>query len=347
MRHKLLIISSLLTVISINALIAAPAPEASLQWAERILQRASQPPVGTTQQLGLPGQDARTAQGAFQTLVTRYDPTSRAWVGLARSYALLGKYDDSIQAFQQALNLAPKDSAIQLDLQHAEVYAKVAHAAARNLPKEQTVIRVLPYPSKSGTSYWTILSANVNNQVKDRPVYTDVYLTTFSGSPSNFSQVWQATNVGQDSYVQGEFNDIQAYAIDVNGDGKLDLVVPEVLIGADWIPSYLSIYSWRDDQIVKLLGVKSQLQPAIVDLNGDGRYEVMTYYVIGKQMSHAEQPYWSDIYTYKNGNYQISDAQFPAQYNKVCSQINQTLKRYPTDPELKHYQSKCRQILKR
>lgn len=343
----LLSVISAIAALSISAAIAAPPPEASIQWAERMLTRASLPPTQPGH-VELPGRYARAAEAGFLTLANRYDLTSRAWVGLGRSQALLGQYDDSVRSFQQALNLSPNDQMIQTDLRRAEVYALVANGARKNLPKGQTILRVLQYPSATGGPYWSVLSANVNQQPNNpNPVYTNVYMTLFSGKPNAFTQVWQFENIGKDGYLNGEYNDVQAYAVDMTGDGKLDLIVPEVAIGADYVPSYFTAYSWQNGQMAKLIGVKSQLPVALVDINSDGRYEVKNYYVIGKQVPHVDQPYWSDIYAYRNGTYRMANALFPDQYKQVCAEINQTRRRYPNDPELRQYYVTCNQILRR
>jgi len=121
---------------------------ASVQWAERLLAHSSfqyQLSRGWGPQWNL-----RDAEAAFRHILAKYGKDNgRAWAGLARAQAGLGKYADAEDSCKQALLLLPGHTTLERELSQVSDQEAVAQAASTGLLKDETVLRALPYPVRS------------------------------------------------------------------------------------------------------------------------------------------------------------------------------------------------------
>ena len=329
--HALLLWAALVALATaINA--AGPVPTSSLRWAEGLLHRSSSPPTSWLYD-PMTRVCLRDAEYAFWRIVTNYDPSARACAGLARCQELQGKYEKAVRSFELAGPLGPST---HKELEEARLCVRLKSVASAQLPEEHTVLRVLRCPDQA--NHWLVLSSRLQKDDQNWPTYSDVRLTLFKGELELPRKLWQSAALGFPGNSDGRFNDLQAYILDLNGDGVQEVVIPEVAQGAWWSPSHIDIFAFRDGRMEKLLGASAYFPVDLRDLNNDGSYEVIvkTAYV-GWGLATAEMPVWFDIYAYKDGYYQLADWRFPRQYDEPCRKMRAALAKHPRDYGLLKY----------
>jgi tetratricopeptide (TPR) repeat protein len=320
---------------------AAKAPEKTVQWADRLLATANRPVSQWGSDCRLPW-DALDANGAYLHAILKYGRDARLYAGLARSQMLLGEYSNAVRNFQSSLKLSPRDKVLKKELDLAALSESVSKLAIESLPKGHKVIRALRYSDRKGL-VWLVLSAIHQKGPFDE--YSDIRLTVLQKRSNQLKKLWQSDELAR---AQLDYANIVSLSLeDITADGKPEILVPLTFIGASWTPSYLAVYKWQNGKMRKLLGVSSELALTISDFNHDGRYEINNWHVVGWNLCHAEQPYWIDIYAYKNGAYQLADADFPWRYRELAAYIKKCLKKYPNDWELLKYQGVIYQIQRR
>lgn len=315
-----------------------------LDHLERMLKTASLPPTDPNWP-GLPRTALRQSMDAFQAIITKYGPNGQIYMDMANAARQQGNYEAAMRLIEQALPLLKQPSVAQSALDDSRLLMQISEAASGHLPKGQTVLRVMSLPASGQHNSWVVLSANQQVKSEQYPTYRNVMLTLFRGTAQSLDKVWQSDKLGYPGYTNGEFNDLQLYLVDLNRDGIPEAVIPESLIGADWVPSFIDIFAWRAGRLTSILATNSEFPVRIQDLNHDGTYEVMAFHSIGWNLPRAARPLWADIYAYKNGAYKLSDEQFPDQYKDEVGQIKTALKGYPNDFQLHQYLGMTYQIL--
>lgn len=107
----------------------------------------------------------------------------------------------------------------------------------------------------------------------------------------------------------------------------------------------MEIFTLGKGVLINSFGVESNWPIWIQDINHDGRCEIGTYHEIGETMDHASQPVWMDIYAYKNGKYQLADADFPSEFRGWPVQLKQALHAHPGDPDILRHLGEAYAIL--
>lgn len=332
--------------------------ESSLDWADRILTKAMLPPTTTVESseatewpiTGAPRYDLRRAEFAYGGILAKYGPSVRAYVGLARSRMGQGRYATAVRSYQSALDLSPGAPKVRDELDLAQRSARVAASARTLLPKSHTVLRTLLFPVDRTRELWLVLSGRIDEASEDLVHAAtfdgaDFRLTLVEGTGTGVRSIRQSAQLGFPGNTEGEFNDVQLYVMDITGDGIPEVVIPEVFVGADWIPSHLDVFAWRDGRLFHALGVKSDMPVELRDIDGDGSYEAVNSHAIGRSLCHADQPLWTDIFAYRDGSYHIANDRFPGQFNRLRAEIRRLLRQHPSDPELLKYLGVAEQIL--
>ncbi|MCX6344306.1 MAG: hypothetical protein NT018_04440 [Armatimonadetes bacterium] len=332
----------ILVVIICSNAAAAKVPEKTLHWADRLLATANRPFSQWSGDCRRPW-DALDAKDAYLQAIKKYGRDARLLTGLARSQMLLGEYSDAVRNYQNALQLTPRDKKLNNELGLVVLSESVSKLAIESLPKSHKVIRALRYPDQKGM-VWFVLSA-VHQEGHFDDEYSDIRLTVFQKRSSQLKKLWQSDALHHSQLDSA--NIISLLLEDITADGEPDILVPAIFVGGSWAPSYLAVFRWHNGKMRKLLGVSSDLPLIISDFNHDGRYEINNWHVVGWNLSHAEQPYWTNIYAYKNDKYQLANGDFPRQYRELAADIKQRLKTYPNDWELLKYQGIICQIQRR
>jgi hypothetical protein len=156
--------------------------------------------------------------------------------------------------------------------------------------------------------------------------------------------MWQSDALRDPRLKAAAFDEVALYVDDLTGDGIPEAAVSKVFVGGSWQPSHLDVFAWRSHQLTKILGLRSSLPIWIEDIGHDGRYEIGNYSDIGWDMSHAEQPYWTDIYAYKRGQYVLANAPFPREFHGWIRRLRTVLKRHPGDFEILKYEGIVHEI---
>jgi len=342
---RMLIVFCLIGIFLVSVCCAnAKAPEASIKWAERWLAKAE-----FDRQSGQPYPaqwSLREAEQGFSSILTKYGADDgRAWAGLARSQAGLGKYDKSINSYKKALSLLPGHQNLQKELDVVLKQQAIAKAVSSQLPEGEEVLQAVPYPVPGEEGLWAVLTGKVVWDEELHPFWpniTDSRLTVFRGNPESLKELWNARilwHLGSE-----EINEVYLYIHDVTGDGIPEMVLPEIIFGGSWIPSHIDIFTWKSGRAVKLFGAIADESIIIKDLDNNGTYEVITDHAIGVSLAHYEQPRWQYTYAYKNGAYQLAEKDFPEVYRGLDKEIKARLKEYPDDYELLFYLGRLYEI---
>lgn len=316
-------------------------PAKSLRWAERLLKLAEKPITqwGTEY---WPNLDQAMAVDAYQELIRKYGYNVKAYQGLGRSFMLQGKYKEAVSAFNSISYRSPSATR---DFNLASSSLAASKAASKIIPKSLKVIRVAPYPIPGQKGIWAVLSGKWDIDKKTTPdmpyymTFNNLRIDLMKQINGNFVSIWHESNLGSKGYTDGEFSDVQLCLADLTKDGQQEIIIPGVFLGASWMPSHMDIFTWRSGKMIKLLGLGGHDPIIIKDLNHDGKYEVMNDFAIGWSPCHAEQPRWVDVYAYKNGTYQLADADFPWIYRDLAREIRTVLRHFPDDWQLLKYQA--------
>jgi tetratricopeptide (TPR) repeat protein len=282
----------------------------------------------------------------FYHAINKYGPNARAYQDLAESQNLLGKYDKSLISLEYAAKLNPSDLALRNKIRQAKRLLEVRDLASAGLPDNHVVLRVASSPYTRNSESWLVLSANETKDDQNWTTYTDVRLNVFNNIHGQMRSVYQSTTLGFPGFADGEFNHIRLFLVDLNGDGLKEIAIPMQKQGAWWSPSHLDIFGDRNDSLVHLIGMNSSFPVKVVDINKDGKYEMISESFIGADISHAEQPWWRDIYAWKNSTYQLANGDFPHAFDAMRSEIKGLLRRYPHDFDLWLYLGIVDQIQK-
>ncbi len=331
-----------LTLLAVS-LRAATVPASSLKHAENMLKTSSLPP-NDPDWPGLPRLALRQTMDAFQGIITKYGPNGRVFLDMSNVAMQEGDYLAALRLAEQAQPLLKSRSVTQRALEDAGLHMQIDDAASTKLPKDQFILRVMSLSAPGQRNLWVVLSAKQGSPVGDYPTYSNVLLSLFRGTQQNLTRVWRSDPLGYPGYTNGVYNDLQLYLVDMNHDGTPEAVIPMSSIGADWLPSYIDVYSLRAGRLVNILGANSEFPARITDLNHDQTYEVLTSHSIGWNIPRVAMPQWEDIYAYKNGAYRISNGDFAGEYKDTITQIRSALKSYPNDFELHQYLGMAYQI---
>ena len=346
MRIPILLLSLMISIFLIPMADCAPAPEASIQWAQRLVARTSLRNYPSSE--CLPQLDLREAEQGFIGMLSKYgSDNGRVWARLADCQTRLGKYDKAVKSYNRALVLLPGHETLQKKLTEVGRQLSISHATLPLLPPGKIILQTLPYAVPSSTDLWVVLSATLiedEETTSSWPTYTDCQITILKGRPDSLKRLWHSDVLGSKGYTDGEFNVIYLYAEDVTGDSIPDLVIPETYIGGSWIPSHIDIFTWKRNSLHHLLGAVSDYAPICKDLDNDGKIEVVVEHAVGRGLSHAEQPIWIDIYAFRNGTYQPANAYYPSEYYNLYRSFRRKLRENPDEYDLQYYLGRIYEI---
>lgn len=325
-----------LIVISAITPAQAAAPLKSILWAEKLQRYGNRPPtewgMGYWIQM-----DQEVALRAFQRIISKYGPDGRAYAGLARCQTELGDYRNALQSYRASQRLLPGHKAIRNEIGRIQEYLRVADYLKSHISKDSTVLQVKRWPVDQNQQLWACLSA-IKKPFDDYGwwEYSNIRLTIVSKQNGNFRLFWQSDKLGSSAF-DSDFNVVGLLVINLSGEKLPQIMIQKTIIGASAAPTHLDIFALRTGRIIKLIGASSELPFTYHDFDHNGRIEICGYHTIGYELCHAEQPYWTDVYSYKNGCYQLANGDFPKQYKELSREIRQALKKYPSDWELLKY----------
>ncbi len=264
-------------------------------------------------------------------------PDPDAWVRLGQCQMRLGKYEAAVRSFHQALNTLPGDDTAKAGYQRASDLVRVAKAVEPQLGAGQQVVHIHELKVENQNPLWTVLSAEVSEGPYFGREFCDARVTVFGEADERLTRLWQSDELRGFRNDGGPWDDLQLYVLDLTDDGRDEVVVAEVHVGASWMPSHLDAFAWQRNELVRLFAVDSEVPAWVEDLNDDHRYEIGNEYAIGWSLCHAGQPRWQDVYAYKKGRYVLSNEDFPDEFEGWVDKLRGVLEQSPDDPEILKY----------
>jgi tetratricopeptide (TPR) repeat protein len=306
--------------------------ERALRWAERKLKRVFQLPTRQASALS-----PKEAAEAFEAVLEKYGDLPRAYIGLAKCDLRSGDVTGAMRSLGQAIRLLRSDVSSRRECLEARRLLWVLRAASIQVPGGHRPLQIQRFNAPVGIPLWAVLSATVETGDPSGMKFVKPRLTLFRLRQGHYRKIWQSDVLRDPRLKAGAFDAVALYVADLTGDGVPEAIVEEVFLGGSWAPSHLDVFAWRRQRLVKILGVSSSQPVWIEDLDHDGRYEIGNYYNIGWDMSHAEQPYWTDIYAYERGHYVLANAAFPREFRGWLRRLRSVLKWHPGDFEILKY----------
>jgi len=316
----------------------------AIRWAERLLAKAPATLRRGKDRCLIP-HTLLNAEAGFNGVIAKYGATARAYRGLGQCQLRLGKYEGAVQSFERALTLSPSDGAAKAGRDRARQLLKVAQSAKPGLPAGNTVIQAEAWPTHADPELWLVLSAEVTDGAMDR--LSDVHLSVMRRSGPGHEVLWRSEALRDPRWDGRGFMDVQVCRLSPASYRTPHVAVWEVCSGGSWAPSHVEVLAWRNGRMTKILGVRSSEPLWIEDLDGDGWSEIGNCYEIGRYMSHAEQPRWTDVYAYRNGPWALANRHFPNEFRGWTTKLQSVLKEYPDDGHIRWYLRYAQEIVRK
>ncbi len=232
-------------------------------------------------------------------------------------------------------------------------YAAVSDAAIKRIPDANIIVRVLRLPSKD-TPAWAVLSTTGEAKYR-RPIpslrmvtcfteISNIRVSIFRGRADCPELTWQSKVLGNPA-SDFLYREVQLELMDLTNDGNPEVLVIESEMGKygkDRV--HADVFSWREGVLKKILGVNSEYEILFRDIDGNGKYSVISSRRIGYGLPIWPVPKWIDIYSYKQGVYQLSNGDFPREYDSILKEIRHTQKKAPENAELLLYLGRIYEI---
>lgn len=270
--------------------------------------------------------------------VGAWDGSVAAMEGVSECRFQTGDYAGAAHWSHIAWMVRPSETRAHQGMQLAQAYLERKHDIEAQLPYGYHVQYVRPYPS--------YIAGEEN-----------LWAATYTGGVGG-PQVgmYQVTKTGMrcldtaKKLVHGDVDaedtgEIQLAVTKISGDSTPLILTHSIFLGASWAPSRLSVFTLRSGKLVRLMQADGGEPLEITDLRHDGHWQVQaTYEIGGSGMSHAEQPRWTDIYTYKIGRFVLSNEDYPDEFTHWLKDFKVTLHDYPGDKEILDHLELVRRI---
>jgi hypothetical protein len=318
--------------------------DAALDWAGRLLGKASDRPVQSDDGWDVYQWGWEEAEEAFRDIVLKYGGSARAYAGLGESRLRQGLYAPSDHAFRMALLWSPDEAAAHTGLAAADTLWRISREVEARLPDGYCVLFVRPYPVEKDTHLWAVLYGMHGEDGSSRGNWDHLHLALYEENGPNLHAVWRSGVLNDTYHNLNEFGAVQMFVCCLTGESVPQIVVHKVVLGASWEPSHIDVFTWRQGRLVNILQVGGSMPLWVEDLKHDGRYEILNLYEIGVTMYHAAQPRWSDIYAYRNGRYVLANWDFPEEFTHWLNDLPDTLRRFPNDEEILRFLGEAYEI---
>jgi tetratricopeptide (TPR) repeat protein len=283
----------------------------------------------------------------YRRVLARFPESAEVQQALAESLLWLGRFSDAARAALRATELAPGDRAVSRLLAVAVERLRAAEQVGSALPHPRQVLDVRRASQPGGTTVLWVALTGVLDPSND--------MLTSSGRPE--LEVWSGS--------RGAFHRLSRKSLEREGPGRqawlsaqlrlCDVTqdhVPEAVVlaghtGAAWEPSRLFVFSLQAGRLRRKFMLDAHYPAELVDLDGDGSCEIRLTRDIGRDMSHADQPRWIDIFRWDGRRFSEAGARFPGQYDHLARSVRSLIGRFPVDPELWEYHGRVLEIQRR
>jgi len=287
----------------------------------------------------------RKAEQAYRSVIAKYGPLPAACRGLAQILVRRGRYQQAVGVYRELLRQLPGHKAAEQGLREASLLGRVTHMANPLLTAAEQVLQVGELRTP-GRQMFALVTARLVPGGFYGVSHADIQVRLVRMVGSGLEQV-AAYPLADPRFPDSPEDEANLWVAGLTGDGLPEVAVQQVLIGASWIPSHLTILAWRGESSLRpILSVSGSFPQWVEDLEGDGRYEVGNSFEIG-DLPHYQQPLWTDIYAYRSGRYVWADDCYPREYREWPAQLHAALRQHPGDVQLLHYLGVTRRILGR
>lgn len=226
----------------------------------------------------------------------------------------------------------------------AEEAGEIGSPLAPQLPRGVQVLGVVPLTQRGRDERWGVVYFQPGDP-QQGSAYAWVRVRLYRAEHGKLIPVGPPVPVSDPRFDDPAATKVGVFGRDLTGDGTPELAVELMIQGASWAPSYLAVFSLRNDALQPLLGLTSSEPLWLEDLNGDGQCEAGNTYEIGMSMSHAAQPRWTDIYAFDGQRYVLSNQRFPQEFREWPQTLSGAIQAHPKDPEILDYLGRTAEIL--
>jgi hypothetical protein len=286
--------------------------------------------------------DIRELRDELLKRAGRSDAPDRIHMALGRCALLLADYRAAVAEFETALRLSPSSVDAAASLQGAREPAAVADVVRPHLWAGNEIVQITNLSPRGAPAVWAVLSAKWLRP-SHKPdawadTFSDVHLTVVASLGGALRVLWQSQTLPAEHSAVGQFHEVPLFLVHQRGSSAPQLALAQNWHGVSRLPSHLSLFVWDGSQLRKVFGANGDEPLWIKDLNRDGRFEIGDTYGIGRSLSHAEMPRWTDIYAWNGRAYVPANRKMPRKFRGVARQLRTALRDHPEDFELLKYQ---------
>jgi hypothetical protein len=127
----------------------------------------------------------------------------------------------------------------------------------------------------------------------------------------------------------------RAWADDFQRTGRFQVFLVTGWVGRDSVPTSADVFETAEGSLRQVLHADSSFPPELVDLDGDGRFEVRTEQRVGVTMPRVEMGEWFDLYGYDGWQYVRANELYPAFAGEQLLRMLDLEAKYPADPQVR------------
>jgi len=257
----------------------------------------------------------------LQSTLLKYGPRARTFLALGDCAVNRGVYQDAMGYFERARRITD-GSEVRQRLDDVNRRLAVVASIQATLKSGRLVRSVI----NLGNGEWAATSSHSD----PFSIPEDVMWASYGQPQLHF---WKNRRITHSLVVDDYYeNESTLVMRDFTGDGRSDLALLSRSYGATITPARLMVFerrgTWRtiaDFAYNEGLWVKDHNRDGIVEINGR--------WAFGDTMSHAEQPRWTDIFTYRNGRYVLANAAFPRETRESLIYLRSALRALGNRPD--------------
>ena len=175
--------------------------------------------------------------------------------------------------------------------------------------------------------------------------FDDLTLATRIDSPTGTN--WTGAGVRARSRSPDDPSSIEMRCLDLNADGRDEIVVIESYAGCGWDPGVYRVFTTRGREVVPIGEVASEELGCDSSLSAEARETLPCTYAIGDSLGHCGQPRWTDYYRFDGTRLILANKEMPRQFRKWPDELRRLLQTSPSDAELWYFLGRALLILSR
>jgi hypothetical protein len=278
---------------------------------------------------------------AFASLVVAHPREGAYRLALAEALEQLGQLERATRVLQRA----PASAARRRLLEQIRSHARVVRWAGAGF----VTSHVLP------DGRWLVATAKIGPDVLAERSLDHAKLSLFDPRldkpvqtiPLSGPDPWFADSGDYFAAPDKDFDRVHDPVLNgvellVRPSAGADLVfVSQQVVGASWNPTELRVLQYAGGRLTWMLSAGSRGRPLVLDENGDGSPEVVTFHSVGWRLATAHPPLWEETLTPKGARWQEANTGFPARYRRLQATFARADASRPGDPDTLFYLARC------